>query len=224
MQNGMQRQMNTNTNINLLESCSDQLERLVLEEVHKRRRSRNPVSALVIPAVRADVTIELARLGCSVTGVDEACHENDFKGRALAAGSTDDLSFLAGNLESLPDRICGGPFDIIYIRRGLCTLPYPRARQILRKLLGNLKIGGKLYVSVLGMHSELGDHYPEAEKAVEDRFCPLDPGMAQKYGIADPVCLYSERNLFLLLMEAGGSVLRTFTTTHGNVKGVAVRV
>ena len=48
--------------------------------------------------------------------------------------------------------------------------------------------------------------------------------MAKKYGIAGPVCLYSERNLFMLLLEAGASVLRTMTTTYGNVKGVAVRV
>jgi hypothetical protein len=74
------------------------------------------------------------------------------------------------------------------------------------------------------MHSELGDHYAGSELAVEARFCELDPGMALKYGIKDPVCLYSERNLFMLLLEAGGSVLRTFTTTHGNIKGIAVRV
>jgi len=48
--------------------------------------------------------------------------------------------------------------------------------------------------------------------------------MAKKYGLHHPVCLYSERNLFMLLVEAGGSVLRTLTTTYGNVKGIAVRV
>ena len=48
--------------------------------------------------------------------------------------------------------------------------------------------------------------------------------LADKYGIAEPVCLYSERDLFLLLLESGASVLRTLTTTWGNVKGVAVRV
>jgi hypothetical protein len=48
--------------------------------------------------------------------------------------------------------------------------------------------------------------------------------MADKYGIDHPVCLYSERDLFLLLLESGASVLRTLTSTWGNVKGVAVRV
>jgi hypothetical protein len=56
------------------------------------------------------------------------------------------------------------------------------------------------------------------------RFTELSPSVAKKYGITHPVCLYSERNLFMLLLDAGASVLRTLTTTYGNVKGVAVRV
>ena len=59
---------------------------------------------------------------------------------------------------------------------------------------------------------------------VEDRFSNLSPAMIKKYNIKGKVCLYSERNLFLLLLEAGASVLRTLTTTYGNVKAVAVRV
>ncbi|MFZ1444919.1 MAG: hypothetical protein WAS49_05520, partial [Candidatus Dechloromonas phosphoritropha] len=59
---------------------------------------------------------------------------------------------------------------------------------------------------------------------VEQRYAPLTPAIAERYGIEGAVCLYSERNLFMLLLEAGASVLRTMTTTHGNVKGVAVRV
>lgn len=216
--------MNTNINVNLLENCSDELERLVLEEVHKRRRSAGSVSALVLPSGRGELAIELARLNCRVTGVDDVRYENDFRGRALAAGKVDELSFLPGSIAALPDELSGRPFDIIYIRRGLCSVPYAAARQVLRRLLPNLKIGGKIYVSVLGVHSELGDQYDGAETVIEDRFCPLHSSMAHKYGIHDPVCLYSERNLFMLLLEAGGSVLRTFTTTHGNVKGVAVRV
>ena len=52
----------------------------------------------------------------------------------------------------------------------------------------------------------------------------MAPALARNYGIHHPVCLYTERNLFMVLLEAGASVLRTLTTTYGNVKGVAVRV
>lgn len=228
MQNGMRRHMNTHTNAKLLESCSDELERLALEEVHKRRRSTMQsvsVCALVLPVGRGELAHEMARLGCQVTGLDESGYESDFNGRALASGLQDRLKFIAApSLDALPEEIPGEPFDIIFCRRSLCTMPYDKARQTVRKLLFKLKIGGKLYVSALGMHSELGDNYRDAETVIENRFCLLDPGMAKKYGINDPLCLYSERNLFMLLLEAGGSVLRTFTTTHGSVKGVAVRV
>ena len=103
-------------------------------------------------------------------------------------------------------------------------MPYPEARRIVRRLLLKLKIGGKIYVSVLGLHSELGDGYAGRETLVESRFGDLAAPLAAKYDIAGPVCLYSERNLFMLLLEAGASVLRTLTTTHGSVKGIAVRV
>lgn len=216
--------MNTNINVNLLETGSDELERLVLEEVHKRRRFKSSVSALVIPVGCGELATEMAKLGCGVTGIDDARYESDFRERALATGKPAELEFVPGALDSLPAEIPGGPFDIVYIRRGLSSFPYAQTRQILSNLLRHLKIGGKLYVSVLGMHSELGYHYAGAESIIDRRFCPLDPAMARKYGINDPVCLYSERNLFMLLLEAGGSVLRTFTTTHGNIKGISVRV
>ena len=110
------------------------------------------------------------------------------------------------------------------VRRGLCALPYEEARQVIRQLLLKLRIGGKLYVSIHGLHSELSDGYAGVEHNIEERHTELAPAMAEKYGIAGPICLYSERNLFTLLLEAGASVLRTMTTTYGSVKGVAVRV
>lgn len=217
--------MDTHTNAKLLETCSDELERLVLEEVHRRRRSGESVSALVLPAGCGELVLELARLGCQVTGADQACYGDDLSASLGAAKLPHQPAFVPiSGLDALPEAIPGEAFDIVYCRRGLCSMPYDQARQIVRKLLQKLKIGGKLYVSILGMHSELGDHYPGSEKPIESRFCELDPGMAKKYGIDHPVCLYSERNLFMLLLEAGGSVLRTFTTTHGSVKGIAVRV
>lgn len=102
----------------------------------------------------------------------------------------------------------------------LAALGMEKIRQLMKKL----RIGGKLYISILGLHSELGEGYAGREQSIYERFARLAPPLADKYGIAEPVCLYSERDLFLLLLESGASVLRTLTTTWGNVKGVAVRV
>ncbi|KAB2928315.1 MAG: hypothetical protein F9K30_01715 [Dechloromonas sp.] len=136
----------------------------------------------------------------------------------------DDIAFTPFELNDLPAEPPGEPYDIIILRRGLCSMPYTQARSIVRQLLLKLKIGGKLYISILGLHSELGEGYTAGELPIEERFATLSPALASKYGIERPVCLYTERNLFMLLLEAGASVLRTLTTTYGNVKGVAVRV
>jgi len=168
--------------------------------------------------------IKFARLGASVTVGDEASHRHEVENRALAAGVGDDIRFVAGSLSELPADLPGLPYDIIVVRRGLSRMPYRQACNVVRQLLLQLKIGGKLYLSIRGLHSELSDGYAGRERPIEERFAPLSPVLAAKYGIDQPVCLYSERNLFMLLLDAGASVLRTLTTTYGNAKGVGARV
>lgn len=217
--------MNTvHTTANPLATGADELERLALEEVVKRRRFGNPVTALVAPVGAADLAIAMAKLGARVTLGDEAAMADRARTLAAAAGFDDELAFSPLDFQHLEDDLSGEPFDLVVIRRGLCGVPYEDARRFVHQMLLRLKIGGKLYVSILGLHSELGDGYAGAEQGLSERFCSLAPAMAKKYDLHRSVCLYSERNLFTLLLEAGGSVLRTFTTTHGNVKGIAVRV
>lgn len=216
--------MTTNTNANPLEVGSDEIERLALEECIKRQRVDREVRALVIPAGHCELAAKLARVGAQVSVLAAAAEKRGVGGRLLAAGLRDEVTVHEGGLESLPDFGDCAPFDIVIIRRGLCSLPYDRARQVVRQVLGRLKIGGKLYLSVLGLHSELAQGYAAAEAPITTRHGPLASALARKYDIAGPVCLYSERDLFLLLLESGASVLRTLTTTYGSVKGVAVRV
>jgi len=216
--------MTSNITANPMEAGADELERFALEECAKRQRVDRPVSVLILPDKRSEMAIKFARLGAHVTVADTPDRQQDVEGRTLAAGLRDDISFTACTLPALPEEALGEPFDIIVISRRLCSLPYDDARLVVRQLLLKLKIGGKLYVSVLGLHSELGDGYAAGDLTIDQRFAELSPALAGKYEIRQPVCLYSERNLFMLFLEAGASVLRTLTTTYGNVKGIAVRV
>lgn len=216
--------MSANITANPLETGADEIERFALEECVKRHRFDQRVSVLMLSDKRCEMAIKLARLGAQVIVADHSEQQQGIEGRILAAGLRDNISFAACTLADLPENFQGEPFDIIVIRRGLCTMPYEEARRVVRQLLLKLKIGGKLYLSVLGLHSELSEGYGVAESVISERFGELAPVLAEKYGIHQPVCLYTERNLFMLLLEAGASVLRTLTTTYGNVKGVAVRV
>lgn len=216
--------MSSDTTANPFTSGNDENERLALEECVKRQRFDRRVSALILPAGRCELAMQIARLGANVTAAETPVLQRDIEGRVLAAGLSDNIAYTPGELPNVPENPPGEPFDIIVVRRGLCSMPYEQARGVVRQLLLKLKIGGKLYISILGLHSELGDGYPGGEHPIDQRFTQLSPSLAQKYGITGPVCLYSERNLFMLLLDAGASVLRTLTTTYGNVKGVAVRV
>lgn len=216
--------MTANITANPLETGADELERYALEECVKRHRFDQRVSVLILPDKRCEMAIKFARLGAQVIVGDQAELASDIDGRILAAGLREEISFAPCNLPALPDELPGEPFDLIIIRRGLCGVPYEDARRIVRQMLLKLKIGGKLYISVLGLHSELSEGYAAGEASINQRFGSLSPALAEKYGIREQVCLYTERNLFMLLLEAGASVLRTLTTTYGNVKGIAVRV
>lgn len=216
--------METNISANPLETGADELERFALEECVKRKRIDHSVLAMVMPAGHCDLALKLARVGARVVAGDSLKFRKSIEGRVLAAGLSDEVVFAGYELPGLPDSPDGDSFDLIVVRRGLCSMPYEEARSVLRQLLLKLKIGGKLYISVLGLHSELGTGYADAERPVNERFATLDPVLARKYDIPMPVCLYTERNLFMLLLESGASVLRTLTTTYGNVKGIAVRV
>lgn len=216
--------MNKDTTVNPLEVGNDENERLALEECVKRQRVDRQVSVLVLPAGHCEVAIKFARLGAHVTAADDVALQGEVQGRALAAGFADNIGFAPCSLASLPEEMPGAPYDIIFVRRGLCNMPYEDARAAVRRLLLKLKIGGKLYVSTLGLHSELGEGYADHVQPIDQRFAKLSASLAKKYNINYPVCLYTERNLFMLLLEAGASVLRTLTTTHGNVKGIGVRV
>lgn len=216
--------MTQHTTANPFTSSIDEFERLAIEECIKRQRLDRAVSVLIISDYRCELAIKLAGFGAQVTVADAPECRSEVIGRALAAGFRDEIGFVPSTLEDMTDALTDGPFDLIVIRRGLCRLSHGEAGRLIRQLLQGMKIGGKLYLSLLGLHSELGEGYAAAEKPLAQRFAPLSPKLAEKYGIDYPVCLYSERDLFSMLLESGAGVLRTLTTTHGSVKAVAVRI
>lgn len=203
---------------------SDEFERLVMEECVKRQRLDHRVSILLLPSAPLDLALQLAALGAQVDIADQESQRKACEGRILAAGQRDNIRFLTASLDALPDQSGEQPYDIIVLRSGLCQQPYASAKDTVRQLLRKLRIGGKLYLSILGLHSELGEGYSDSAALIQERFAPLSAEMTEKYGLSGPICLYTERNLFMLLLESGASVLRTLTTTYGNVKGVAMRV
>lgn len=191
-----------------------ELEQWALAEVAKRRRSGAPVAAAVMGIGAEAQAGRLVAAGAQTLLLTDTATPTDAPYVHRLPAEADDPA------AALPL----APFDLILDQRTLSAVPYATARQAVRRHLARLKIGGKLFLSLYGLHSDLGEQYPDGGKFVSERFCPLDPEVAARYGLPGPHCLYSERNLFSLLVEAGGAVIRTSTSALGHVRGIAARV
>lgn len=198
---------------NIPESTCE-LEQWVLVEIGKRRRIGEAVNVMLAGIGAEMQALRMAHAGARVLLLSDQLAPPHVNITQLpAAGAADPEAPMP--LE---------PFDVILSQRVLCAMRYQAARQTLRRLMARLKIGGKLFISLYGIHSELGEQYADGGKLVHDRFSPLAPDLAARYGLDGPLCLYSERNLFSLLMEAGGAVIKTSTSALGHVRGIAARV
>jgi len=191
-----------------------ELDQWALAEVARRQRAGEPVAALLIGTGAEEQALRMAESGARVLLLSA---------QAVPAHP---------NIQQLSPQLPGDdapplplqPFDLILCQRVLSGMRYADARAQVYALLRRLRIGGKLFISLYGIHSELGDHYADGGKLVGDRYCEIPSEIAQRYGITGPLCLYAERNLFALLMEAGGAILKTSTSALGHVRGVAARI
>lgn len=193
-----------------------ELNEKVFHEAERRLHSGKEVSILLFGREISALAARLSGIGAHVVIDDAADH------MAKLAG----VRHVHLPLAALPDLglFPEAPFDIILGQLAFHAQPYAATRQTLRHFLEHLKIGGKLCVSALGLHSDLGDEYPDSEKLVEQRFAELPPALASLYGLKSPVCLYSERNLITLLFEIGAAVVHSGTGSLGNVRAIGVRV
>jgi SAM-dependent methyltransferase len=200
----------------------DELEQLAFTEIIRQVRLGNTPEVLDLPCGDGRRAVEMARLGARVLAADTHARA-DVQKRAQKAHVEDRLEFHVRQISEEPPRRAE-PFDFVFCHHGIHVLPYAQAGKVLRGLLKSLRIGGKLFISVYGLNSALGEGYEDAEKPVEERFCRLAPAQADCYNLHDPLCLYTERNLVYLLIETGSGILRTFSSAYGTVKGVAVRL
>lgn len=114
--------------------------------------------------------------------------------------------------------------NVVLSCHSISYLPHRQALCFLTQLRRHVTTGGKLFISALGLHSPLGECYRDVEKPVADRFCRIQPPPPEHALKTVSLCLYSERDLFLTLFQAGWTVLRTSTSTDGNVLATAVCV
>lgn len=188
------------------------------------RFAQNPTArptALDLACGQGGQALRMAARGAIVTAVD-LCDQGPTIQRGAAERHVwQPPLFVQADLCALPRSIPGAPFDAIVCQRALHYVPHAEAVVALSGWPQTLKPGGRVFLSVSGLGSELGRGYLHRDRPIAERWVPLAPDMAERHDIRPPVCLYEPMDLVDLLHAAGFGIAEVFRSAFGNVKAVA---
>jgi hypothetical protein len=128
------------------------------------------------------------------------------------------LIFYQETIQSMSAFLENVPVSDVLFQRALHYLTYEEALTVLEYLYQ--KTSDRLFVSVTGLSSAIGDGYIDAQKKIEDRYCALGPLQSELFSITEPVCLYKKDEFVTLLEESGWAVDECWESAFGNIKAV----
>lgn len=109
---------------------------------------------------------------------------------------------------------------LAYSQRALHYLPFQDAVSVCSAIALRLVPEGRVFLSLSGLHSELGEGYTHGGVGIASRFARLVPSIASKHGILEPVCLYDSADVSRLAASAGLEVERQWVSDFGNCKAI----
>ena len=190
---------------------ADDLDRKVLEYI----ATSPSCSVLDLGSGAGGQSVRMAAAGARVTAIDQYDFSEQFAGYE---NPTDSLRFVVGDLQHLPTLLPDHSFEIALCQRTIHYLPYAKAQRVLKDLL--LIINDKLFISVTGSGSLVGEVYLAANAPIEKRFECLSTLGQEMFSITEPVCLYDQTEFIQLLESAGWTVDKCWESAFGNIKAV----
>ena len=166
-------------------------------------------------------SLRMVQAGAEVVAIDSHDFSRVFQKLRIDNGLTDtQLWFVQADISVVPAEWgMKGVTDVVMQR----TIHYMRYAETVR-LLSYLYqfVTDKLFISVTGMDSAVGEGYEGQTVAIQDRFFPLAPEQAQAFSISQPVCLYTQSEFITLLELSGWKVERCWQSAFGNIKAVCI--
>lgn len=194
---------------------ADDLDKLMLDWV----RENEVPKVLDLGSGAGGQSLRLVQAGADVTAIDITDYSVEFtKIRTKNLLTEESLKFFTGDIKTLDFILKNREFDIACLQRVIHYLPYQEAFNLLVYL--RKKVCKKLYLSVTGLDSDIGQGYFDKNKPIESRFCRLEIKMAEKFYINEPICLYSKSEFQDLLIKAGWRIEKCWVSAFGNIKAV----
>ena len=195
---------------------ADDLDRKLIQHVADKGSS----SVLDLGCGAGGQSIRLSKGGVRVLGVDI----QDFSKEFEVLRETNDLTvasleFIQADVADLKRMLLSRRFDDCSVQRMLHYLPYQVAKELLADLRS--RVNDRLYMSVTGLGTAIGENYQDKQKEIGDRFCGLDKEDSETFSIEEPLCLYSKEEVEDLLKLTGWNIVESWVSAFGNIKIVA---
>jgi len=158
-------------------------------------------------------SVRMAGAGAHVTAIDQFDFSDTF-----AEFQKGNLRFILGDMANLEELLNGQKFDVAICQRTIHYLRYDTAVASLSALRS--LVSGKLYISVTGTGSLVGDAYSATDTPLEDRFAELSALGKEMFQINELVCLYNEEEFKEMLTQAGWQVDSCRMTAFGNIQAI----
>lgn len=182
----------------------DDLDKACLEQV----KSLEKPTVLDLGCGVGGFSVAAATVGAQVIAIDQFDFSKKLSGQP-------GITFIRSEMQNLPTLLDDMKFDIVYSQRTWHYLPYQDALEALTYIR---TITSSLFISVTGLQSEAGVRYAHAHRPVQERFSSIDPDIAEKLQMFEPVCLYSKEEFETLLKTAGFQIEKSWESAFGNIK------
>jgi SAM-dependent methyltransferase len=194
---------------------ADDLDKLCLSDL----KTKNAPKVLDLGAGLGGQSVRMAQIGAQVTAVDVYDFEHEYhKLRAQNGLAASQLVFIQCEIQHLSKITQLDIYSDVLFQRTLHYLPYEQAVELLQ-FLTEIVID-KMYISVTGLDSAIGENYAGKSVPIADRFFLLTPEQSKTFSIAQPVCLYTKNELVDLLEKTGWKVDSCWESAFGNIKAV----
>jgi len=158
-------------------------------------------------------SVRMAEADAHVVAIDQFDFTKQFE-----SYENDQIQFVTGDMQQLATLVPELEFSVVLCQRTIHYLRYAEAVLFLKAV--RAQTTDKLFISVTGIGSLIGDVYPGKEVDIAERFCVLSDLGKDMFSIQEPVCLYSQEEFESLLQSAGWIVEECWVSAFGNIKAV----
>jgi SAM-dependent methyltransferase len=165
------------------------------------------------------LAVQLAAVGAVVTAVDIVDYQAEIAARnATVPTGVTPVEFIRAAASDFVAKDTSIYHSVI-LQRVLHYLPYLEALTLLARLRNRTE---RLYVSVTGVESDIGQQHPLAHAPLFERYARLPTQAQATFSLSAPTCVYTATEFKDVLTETGWKIEDTWTSAFGNHKAIVV--